>query len=217
MARQKIPLLEPTPLLGARVKLGRQAQMSFDLVRRIIDNGTEALRHPTRFIVLHRTDPVRLSIGLMRKRRLPAVQATDEHAGRGAGFGNAYEGRRTPPVYLGVEEYTHTLLYVLQAQKMLQDFDTALRARGFPVLSIAYEHDLVTPDRWNDTVRCVLDFLQPQSAPHSTVHVQRDPSWPIKNTNEAFDADVLNAGELRERTEALQAAFSMHVPLKWPK
>ena len=170
-----------------------------------------------RYVVLHRSDPVRLSVGLMRKRRLPPVEPTNGRTGRGAGFGNAYEGRRTPPVYLGVEEYTHTLLYVLREQKMLQDFDSALRASGAPVLSLVYEHDLVTADRWNSTVRCLLDFLRPQGAPHTTVNVHRDPSWPIKNTKVSFDADVLNAGELRERTQALQSVFSMKIALKWPE
>jgi hypothetical protein len=172
-----------------------------------------------RFIFLHRRDLVRHAVGLIRKRHLPPVvvaSAADNatvkivHA---EGYGNAYRGRVTPAIAISTAEFVNYLFHVINAAKALQDFESAMRARGFASLRLVYEDNLVFPSQWNATAACVVRFLSGARA--KAVNV--DSSWPVKNTQLDLSADVTNFEELREFTLELQAVISMGAQLDWPK
>jgi len=217
------PLLPSTAsgaarVVGGKVKLERPSQVPRELIEALLD---PAFRFAVdlRFVFLHRRDLVRHAVGLIRKRHLPPVvvaSAADNatlkivHA---EGYGNAYAGRVTPAIAIPTAAFVNYLFHVSSAAKALQDFEAALRARGFASLRLVYEDNLVFPSQWNATAACVVRFLSGARAKA----VRVDSSWPVKNTQNDLSADVTNFDELREFTLELQAVIEMGARLDWPK
>ena len=118
-------------------------------------------------------------------------------------------------MHVAPHEYVHYLLHVLRAGKALQDFETAMRARGYPLLRLVYEDNLERDSQWNSTVRCLLEYLGESRDSARNANVRVASSWPRKNTDTSLSADVRNYQELQTLTTQLSDIVDFGAKFAW--